>query len=345
MRIAVDAAGGEYAPHEIVKGAIKAAQDYKIGIVLVGKKEILHVQASRHMKKLDISLVDADEVIGDEESPIEAVAKKQNSSIVIGINLVKKGQASAFVSAGSTGAVMYAAFAMLGRVEGIERPAIGSIITVNLTSPFLLLDCGANPNCRPRHLLQFAQMGNIYVREVFGVPSPRIALLNNGEEEKKGNQLARDSYQLLKASDLNFVGNIEGQNFSKGIADVVVTDGFTGNIVLKTLEGLGEAFLKLKEKSPRTASASGTEPQSAQLDVGFGSLVKRIDYRESGGACLLGLNGNVIISHGRSQTKAIRNAIGMAKRSVDRKVCEIIQQYKFTEPDLPPTEKGKEQDS
>jgi phosphate acyltransferase len=327
MIIAVDASGGEYAPHEIVKGALKAAQDFKIGIALVGKKEILHVQASRHMKNLDVSIIDAPEVIEDVESPIEAVTKKPNSSIVVGINMVKEGKAQAFVSAGSTGAVMYAAFSMLGRVEGIERPAIGSIITISITSPFLLLDCGANPNCRPKHLLQFAQMGNIYVREVFGVRSPRIALLNNGEEEKKGNQLARETYQVLKASDLNFVGNMEGQNLSKGMADVVVTDGFTGNIVLKTLEGVGEAFLKLKN-----IGQVPSPNDSIQLDVGFGSLVKRIDYRESGGACLLGLNGNVIISHGRSQAKAIRNAIGMAKQSIDRNVCEIIQQYKFTEP-------------
>jgi glycerol-3-phosphate acyltransferase PlsX len=316
-----------------VKGAIKAAQDFKIGIALVGKKEILGLQARHHMKNLDVSIIDAPEVIEDAESPIEAVTKKQNSSIVVGINMVKEGKAAAFVSAGSTGAVMFAAFAMLGRVEGIERPAIGSIITININSPFLLLDCGANPNCRPKHLLQFAQMGNIYVREVFGVTSPRIALLNNGEEEKKGNQLAREAFQVLKGSDLKFVGNIEGQNLSKGMADVVVTDGFTGNIVLKTLEGVGEAFLNLKNIGP---APSPTD--SMQLDVGFGSLVKRIDYRESGGACLLGLNGNVIISHGRSQAKAIRNAIGMAKQSIDRNVCQIIQQYKFTEPIVQPVE-------
>jgi glycerol-3-phosphate acyltransferase PlsX len=251
--------------------------------------------------------------------------------------MVKTGKADAFVSAGSTGAVMFAAFAMLGRVEGIERPAIGSIITINITSPFLLLDCGANPNCRPKHLYQFAQMGNIYVKEVFGVAKPRIALLNNGEEEKKGNTLASQTYQVLKASDLNFVGNIEGQNLSKGMADVVVTDGFTGNIVLKTLEGVGEAFIKLKNNTPSTSSAD-----TMQLDAGFGSLVKRIDYRESGGACLLGLNGNVIISHGRSQSKAIRNAISMAKQSVDRHVCQIIQQSKFTEPVTPNETNGEE---
>jgi glycerol-3-phosphate acyltransferase PlsX len=232
---------------------------------------------------------------------------------------------------------MFAAFAMLGRVEGIERPAIGSIITININSPFLLLDCGANPNCRPKHLYQFAQMGNIYVKEVFGVAKPRIGLLNNGEEEKKGNTLASQTYQVLKASDLNFVGNIEGQNLSKGMADVIVTDGFTGNIVLKTLEGVGEAFIKLKNNSPSTSSTD-----TMQLDAGFGSLVKRIDYRESGGACLLGLNGNVIISHGRSQAKAIRNAIGMAKQSVDRHVCQIIQQSKFTEPVTPNETNGEE---
>ena len=340
MIIAVDASGGEYAPHEIVKGAVKAAQDFKVGIALVGKKEILHVQARRYMKDLDITIVDAPEYIDDAESPIEAVQKKPNSSIVVGVQMVKTGKAAAFVSAGSTGAVMFASFAMLGRVEGIERPAIGSIITINITSPFLLLDCGANPNCRPKHLFQFAQMGNIYVREVFGVKSPRIALLNNGEEEKKGNALTSATYQVLKASELNFVGNIEGQNLSKGMADVVVTDGFTGNIVLKTLEGVGEAFLKLKNNSQ---SPSATD--SMQLDVGFGSLVKRIDYRESGGACLLGLNGNVIISHGRSQAKAIRNAIGMAKQSIDRNVCQIIQQSKFVEPVTPGGETESESKS
>jgi glycerol-3-phosphate acyltransferase PlsX len=341
MRIAVDASGGEYSPHEIVKGAIKAAQDYKIGIILVGKKDILHVQASRHAKKLDITIIDASETIEDAESPIEAVSQKQNSSIVVGINLVKQGKASAFVSAGSTGAVMYAAFAMLGRVEGIDRPAIGSILTLNVTNPFLLLDVGANPNCRPRHLLQFAQMGNIYVREVFRVSKPRIALLNNGEEEKKGNQLAREAYQVLKASDLNFVGNIEAQNLSKGTADVVVTDGFTGNIVLKTLEGMGEAFMQLRHVGQVLSSTSRSESSSMLLESGLGSLIKRFDYQESGGACLLGLNGNVIISHGRSKARAIKNAIGLAKRSVDGNVCQIIQKFEFAETEPVPAVTGK----
>lgn len=332
MIVAVDAMGGEYAPHEIVKGALKAAEEYKIGIALVGKKEILHILTAKQKRDLDVTVVDAPDVIGDEESPIEAVAKKPNASIPAGVRLVSEGKAQAFVSAGSTGAVFFCAYMILGRVEGIERPAIGSIININVTDPFLLIDCGANPNCRPKHLLQFAQMGSIYAREMFGTPSPRVALLNNGEEEKKGNQLTKDTYPVLKASGLNFVGNIEGQFLSQGKADVVVTDGFTGNIVLKTLEGMGDTFMKLRNMTQVLTRASHGESRADILDAGMVSLLKRVDYRESGGACLLGLNGTVIISHGRSQAKAIKNAIGMAKRSVDRHLAEMIQQADYSEP-------------
>jgi len=331
MIIAVDASGGEYAPHEIVKGALKAAHDYKVGIALLGKKEILHVLASRYAKNLDIKIIDAPEVIEDAESPIEAVSAKQNSSIVMGIKMLMTGEAQAFVSAGSTGAVFYAAFAGLGMVNGLERPAIGSILTLNINNPFLLLDCGANSNCRPKHLLQFAQLGNIYVREVFRVASPRIALLNNGEEEKKGNQLTKETYGILKNSGLNFVGNIEGQFLSKGKADVIVTDGFTGNIVLKTLEGVGEEFINLRNVTQVLSTKSSSESRAAMIDAGLSSMVHRFDYRESGGATLLGLNGNVIISHGRSQARAIKNAIGMAKQNVDCEVCQKIQQYNFAD--------------
>jgi glycerol-3-phosphate acyltransferase PlsX len=341
MIIAIDAMGGEYAPHEIVKGALLAAEQYKIGIALVGKKDILHIITAKNKRKLDITIVEASEVIEDDESPIEAVTNKPNSSIVTGIRLLKEGKAQAFVSAGSTGAVFFCAFMTLGRVEGIDRPAIGSIININVTNPFLLIDCGANPNCKPKHLLQFAQMGSIYAREIFQIPSPRIGLLNNGEEESKGNQLAKDTYPVLKASNLNFVGNIEGQHLSHGKADVVVTDGFTGNIVLKTLEGMGETFLRLRNVGEMLSRASHGDSQSVLFDTSVGSFLKRIDYREAGGSCLLGLNGNVIISHGRSQAKAIKNAIGVAKRSVDRKVTEMIQQEDFSEPLVLATEEEK----
>ena len=186
MIIAVDATGGEYAPHEIVKGAIKAAREYEVEIALVGRKEILYVLAGRHAQKLGIKIIDAGQVIEPQESPIEAVRNKPDSSIVIGTNLVKDGSASAFVSAGNTGAVLYSALANLGKIEGIERPAIGCLIGINTTAPVLLIDAGANAECRPKHLVQFARLGTTYIREIFDISSPTVGLLNNGEEEKKG---------------------------------------------------------------------------------------------------------------------------------------------------------------
>jgi len=329
MIIAVDATGGKYAPLEIVKGAIKAAQDYEVGITLVGRKDILYVQAGRHLRKSNITIVDANEVIADDESPVEAITGKPNSSIAVGINLVKSGMASAFVSAGNTGAVLYASFATLGTIEGVERPAIASIISINPTNPFLLLDAGANANCRPQHLVQFARLGSIYAREILHVDPPRVGLLNNGEEESKGNKLTKETYRLLKKADLNFVGNVEGQNISKGMADVVVTDGFTGNILLKALESMGDTFLKLRNVGQVFSSAAHMESRHMLFDVGLGSLVKRLDYREYGGACLLGIDGDVIISHGRSQAKAIKNAIGLAKQSVDSGIRQIVKEQTF----------------
>jgi len=326
MQIAIDTAGGEYAPHEIVKGAIKAARDYDVGITLVGRKDLLHVQTSRYLKKLDITIVDASQTIEDDESPVEAVKHKPDSSIMVGMNLVKTGDASAFVSAGNTGAVLYSALVGLGRIEGVARPAIASVVNINVTAPVLLLDAGANANCRPGYLVQFAYLGSIYSREVLGVSSPRVALLNNGEEEGKGNRLMQETYLRLKQTDLNFVGNVEGHRIARGGADVVVTDGFTGNIVLKTLEGLGDTFLKLRNVGQVFASAYHLQSRHELFDTGLGSLVRRIDYRESGGACLLGVDGNVIISHGRSQAKAIKNAIGLAKRTVDGAVCQVIKE-------------------
>ncbi len=326
MIIAVDAAGGEYAPHEIVKGALKAAHDYGVGIALVGRKDLLHVQAGRHRKDLDISLVDASQTIDDHESPVEAISSKPDSSIVVGINMVKSGEAAAFVSAGNTGAVFFASLAVLGRIPGIDRPAIGTIINVNVTSPALLIDSGANANCRANHLVQFAHLGTVYAREVLGVASPRVGLLNNGTEESKGNRLMQETHRLLKETDLNFIGNVEGQSLFQDDADVIVADGFTGNIVLKTLEGLGDTFLKLRNVAQVFSKASHGQSRAGLLEVGLGSLVRRIDYRESGGACLLGVDGDVVIAHGRSQSKAIRNAIGLAKRSVDHDIRQVIKQ-------------------
>ena len=334
MKIAIDADGGEYAPHEIVKGAIKAAREYEVEIALVGRKEILYVLAGRHVGKLGMSIIDAGQVIGPHESPVEAVRGKPESSIVLGTNLVKDGLASAFVSAGNTGAVLYSALVNLGKIEGIERPAIASIINVNTTAPVLLIDSGANADCRPSYLVQFAQLGTTYVREIFGLSSPRVGLLSNGEEGTKGNRLAKESYNLLKKTSLNFIGNIEGQDISRGTTDIIVTDGFTGNIVLKTIEGLADTFLKLRHVGQILSNAYHLQGRDLLLDAGLGSLAKRMDYREYGGACLLGVNGNIIIAHGRSQAKTIKNAIGLAKHTVERGICQKIKEEEYEQAGL-----------
>ena len=325
MKIAVDASGGEFAPHEIVKGAIKAAQEYNADIILVGKKSVLHVLAGRHLNKLNISIVNASQTIGFHEHPVEALRKKPRSSIAIGIKLLKEGKASAFVSAGNTGAVLAAAFFGLGKIEGVERPALVSVIKFVPQSPVLMIDAGANADCRPSHLVQFARLANIYAQHILGIKSPKIGLLSNGEEEAKGNRLTKETHQLLKEqADLNFVGNVEGHDLSTRAADVIVTDGFTGNIVLKTVEGLGDSLLKLRQIGHAFNSAYHLRGRALLADVGLGSLVKGMDYREYGGACLLGVKGNVIVSHGRSQAIAIKNAIGLAGRTAEQDICRLI---------------------
>jgi len=329
MIIVVDAAGGEYAPHEIVKGAIKAAQEYKMDIALVGRKSILRVLVGRHSNKPYITIVDASQVIELGESPLKAIRNKQDSSIVVGINMVRDGTASAFVSAGNSGAVIAAALLNLGKVKGIQRPAVGSLLHIDAAAPILLIDAGANADCRPSFLVQFAQLGTIYAKEILGISSPRVGLLSNGEEETKGNRLTQESHKLLKKTNLNFIGNIEGQDISKRAADIIVTDGFTGNIVLKTLEGLGDTFMNLRRVGQFLSSAYHLQGHALLYDVGLGSLVKRMDYREYGGSCLLGVNGNVIIAHGRSQARAIKNAIGLAKQIVDRDISQRIKEESY----------------
>jgi len=330
MIIAIDAAGGEYAPHEIVRGAIKAAQEYKVDVALIGNKAMLHVLAGKHLRKLNITITEASQVIDFHEHPVDAVRLKPRSSIVVGINLIKDGKADAFVSAGNTGAVLCAALLNLGRIEGVERPALGTIINLIPSAPVFLIDAGANADCRPKHLVQFAQLGSIYARYVLGINTPRIGLLSNGTEDTKGNRLIRETHKLLRNSDLKFIGNIEGTDIAHGTADVIITDGLTGNIVLKTIEGLGDSFVRLRQQLGHSINdARHLRGRDLLVDVGLGALVKGMDYREYGGACLLGVKGNVIVSHGRSQGKAIKSAIGLAKRTVEQGVCQLIKEIKY----------------
>ncbi len=327
MRIAVDASGGEYAPKEIVAGAIKAAEEYKVDIILVGEKSILHVLSHRHLGKSGLTITEASQSIELGESPVKAVQSKPDSSIVVGVNLVRDGTASAFVSAGNTGAVVCAALFNLGKIDGIERPALGSILTLTPTNPVLLIDAGVNVDCRPQFLVQFAQLGATYMQHLLGIDSPRVGLLSNGEEETKGNRLTQESHRLLMKTSLNFIGNVEGQDILNSRADVIVTDGFTGNIVLKTMEGLGDTFLlSLRQIGHLFSCASHLQARTLLRDIRLSSWAKRMDYREHGGGYLLGINGNIVIAHGRSQAKPIKNAIGLAKLTVERGITSTVKE-------------------
>src|SRR4030042_261542 len=242
MLIARDGAGGEYAPREVVKGAIEAVKEFPIDIALVGNKAVLEMLLRRSKRRANISIVQASQVVMEGEEPIQAVQSKPDSSVVVGANLVRDGIADGFVSAGSTGAVVVASFLSLGIVKGIERVALCGVFEPTQPNPTLLIDVGVNPNCRPIFLVQFAQLTNILAEQVFGINSPRVGLLNNGAEEIKGSHLAKETHQLLKKTALNFIGNVEGFDVMKGKADIIVMDGFTGNVLAKTIEGYWESI-------------------------------------------------------------------------------------------------------
>ena len=331
MIIAVDAAGGDFAPGEIIKGAVQGANEFDVDVVLVGKKSLIHLSAARHLKNPHISIVDADEVIEANESPMRAVMSKPNSSIVVGINLLKEGKVQALISAGNTGALFGAAFLKLGLVEGIERPAICAILDITGSTPVLLIDAGANADCKPNYLLQFAEMGNVFAQKVIGIPEPRVALLSNGSEAIKGSRLVVESHELLKAAGnkFNFIGNIEGNDLPKCKADVVVTDGFTGNVVLKTLEGLGEAVQNFKHLWRDVSTTGQVHGVALMSSVEIDTWARKLDFREYGGACLLGVKGNVIKAHGRSRANAIKNAINLARQTVEGNIYATIQKEKI----------------
>ena len=316
MKIALDAMGGENAPQEVVRGALAATREQAVEIVLVGKRSAIEPELEKH--RADLAIVDASEVVGFDEHPVHAVRDKQDSSIVVGINLLKQGDASAFVSAGNTGAVMAAATFTLKRIEGIERPALGFLFILPWHS-VLLIDIGANADCKPSQLVQFARMGSIYMERIYGLESPRVGLVSNGEEEIKGNLLVRETHQLLKNTNLNFIGNVEGNDISHNVADVFVTDGFTGNVLLKTGEGIGEmVVLSLHQALARVPLLRMIVQRSIR------GAIHALDYAEHGGVPLLGVNGNVIIAHGHSEAKAIKSAIFIAKKAVEQDVVQAI---------------------
>ena len=323
-RVALDAMGGDRGPVVNIEGAVAAARELGLSILLVGNEEELSRSLRRHSTNgLGITICHAPETVGMNESPSAALRKKKHSSIRVGLELVKRGEADAFISAGNTGAVMATAMVTLGSLPGVERPAI-ALIVPTLRGQAILLDAGANADCKPRHLLQFAIMGDIYARQVMGKTSPTVGLLSIGEEESKGNELTREAFKELEEErSLNFIGNVEGREVFSGAADVIVCDGFTGNIALKISESAAEFFIvSLKEELEKGLVGK----LGALLTRGaFRRFKKRVDYTEYGGAPLLGVGGMCIISHGRSTAKAIKNAIRVAAECVENKVIEHIR--------------------
>ncbi len=323
MRIAVDAMGGDHAPEEIIKGVLIAAEkNPEVQLILVGQKErILPFLAGAKPK--NISLYEATEVIAMDEHPANAVRKKKDSSIVVATRLVKLGEADAVVSAGSTGAQMASALLGLGRIKGIERPAIATILPTPEGGK-LILDVGANMDATPEQLSQYALMGSIYAEKILKIPKPRVGLLNVGSEEGKGNDLTQKAYGLLKGAQLNFIGNVEGRDVPYGRADVVVCEGFVGNILLKTAEGLaGVLFQQIKEK---ITSTTVRKLGALAVKPGLKEIAQMMDYAEYGGAPLLGVNGISIICHGSSNAKAILNAIRVAQECVQIQLIEQIRE-------------------
>jgi len=325
MKIVLDAMGGDNAPQATIHGAMWAARDFGVTVQLVGRPEILEPELAKHnTQDLNLPIIPAQEVIEMDEHPAAAVKNKQDSSMVVGLRLVKDGQSDAFVTAGNSGGALAAALFGLGRIKGIKRPALGTIFpTDSEYGHCFMLDVGANTDVRPEYLLQFALMGHCYARQTLQIAAPRVGLLSTGEEEEKGSSLIQQVTPLLKKSNLNFVGNVEGKDIPTGLADVIVTDGFTGNVFIKGAEGVAWIIQRWLEREIR---ARPTALLGAFLARGaIKAFRARLDYREFGGGPLLGVNGVVIIAHGRSDPYAIRHAIRVAKQATEHSLVDTIR--------------------
>jgi len=322
MRIAVDAMGGDFGPRVTVEGAVRAAEDYNLEVILVGVEELIKKEFNKlQSSRANVTIINAPEAIGMGEG-LFSFRKKKRSSILIGTELVREKSADAFVSAGNTAAVVYISRKILGALKGVDKPAL-ALLVPTLKGLTLLIDVGANANCRPLHLQQFAIMGRIFMENVLGLKNPRIGLMSIGEEETKGNDLTREVFDWLQSSSLNFIGNVEGKDIYSGKADIIVSDGFTGNVALKVSEGVVETLFSMarSEVMKNFLSRIGFFLMKRNLK----RLYKKVDYSEYGGAHLLGLNGVCIIGHGRSSSKAVKNAVKMAKNFVVSRVQEKIQ--------------------
>lgn len=322
MRIAVDAFGGDNSPDEVVKGAVAAVKEYGVTVVLTGEKDKLDECFSRlGLSKDGIEYAEADGIIRIEDNPKEILKEKKNSSMGVALTMVAEGKADAMVSAGSTAALVMGGTLIVKRIKGVKRPSLTPIMP-GTDNMYILLDGGANVDCRPDMLRQFAVMGSVYMNKIMGVEKPKVGLLNVGAEEEKGRELEQETYVLLKNSPLNFIGNVEARNAALGEADVVVTDGFTGNVFLKTVEGMGK-FMKVSLKRLFFRNF-GTKLAALMTNKGIKEISKKMDYRETGGSPLLGTAKPVIKAHGSSDALAFKNAIRQAKEFVEKNVIDEI---------------------
>ena len=324
MKIIVDAMGGDYAPKEQVLGAAKAAKELDIDIILCGREEDIKRELEAAGETADrIEIHNCTEVVENEDDPIRGVRRKKDSSLVVGMKLLHEGKADAIVSSGNTGAVIAAAVFELGRIKGISRPAIAPMIPTIPGKPLLMLDSGANSICTPDNLLGFAIMGSHYMENILGIENPKVGLVNIGVEEKKGTPLTKETYQLLKTADINFAGNLEARQIPHGDVDVAVTDGFTGNVILKLMEGMGE-FMKSALKGILMKNTI-TKLSALTMAGGLKEFKKKFDVKEHGGAPLLGVDGMVVKAHGNSDAKAFCAAIRQAKKAVETDLLNKIK--------------------
>jgi len=322
MKVAVDAMGGDFGPKVTVEGAVQAALEFDLDVILVGVEPVIKREFDRlGAAAARVTIVDAPEAIGMGEGLL-SFRKKKGSSIQAGAELVHRKEADALVSMGNTGAVVYISKKVLGALPGVERPAL-ALLVPNLNGLTLLIDVGANANCRPHNLVQFAIMGRIFMESALGLAAPRVGLMSIGEERSKGNDLVKEAFEMLQAAPINFIGNVEGKDIYSGLADVVVSDGFTGNVALKVSEGVVESLVSMarREITKNLFAKLGFLLMKRHLK----KIYKKVDYSEYGGAQLLGLNGVCVIGHGRSNARAVKNAVRLCRDSIRGRLQERIQ--------------------
>lgn len=326
MKIVIDGMGGDNAPKSNVEGAVNAIKEYNVDLIITGDKALLEKEFSNYeFDRNKLEIVHTTEIIENEDKPVKAIRSKKDSSMVVALNLVKEGKADAIISAGNTGALLAGGLFVVGRIKGIDRPCLCSAIPNVKRGMTLIADCGANADCKPKNLVEFAAMSNIYARKVLGLENPKVALANVGLEEGKGNDLVKRSYEEVKKLDLNFIGNVEAREVINAYTDIIICDGFTGNILLKSAEGVALSVMSLIKETFMASTKSKIGALLIKDDLR--KLKSFIDYSEYGGAPLLGLNGGIIKAHGSSDAKAIKNAINQGIKFAKGKVVEDISQF------------------